>query len=1416
MIKINWNKFKIKNENHTKAFEDLSYFLFCRKFKQLAGIFRYKNQVGIETEPVEYEKKLIGFQAKWFESKINKKKILDAITKAKEKNLRLGKIVFYLNQEFSESTKKGSKDGKLKSEIESCAKKKVVELEWIVPSNLEMLLNQPSNLDLAQLYFDSNDEFGFITSCSDPRMLTFLQSLEYIELPFINSKTKNFEDITNKILAKEQKNFLILGHPGSGKSVSMHKFFQKFAGLDKKRVECMKNVWLKNKAIPMLINLKNCTFETIENIICNRKDAYNVRKSELGFIYLLDGLDELSSAKADHVLSYLYELGKDDRTKKIIISCRSGNINKVKAKLYFENIIECKIDNLTQDHIDDYFANKNVKLKNDQLKKLRSENPKLLVETKDILLVKLLWDTIDNLNERSTIIDLLDKKVRLIINAPKYRKNIEELNLLDPKENEIIELNKEISYQLQKKFQFRLSQKEIQNIILEKYPRIDYKDANVILNYIVASFFDGSSSQSYDQPDNTTFAYQHRRYQDFFFIKRLAELYEENPNVLRGLNILSNRDFFENIFLPYARKQHLKDRNLPGIIELNLIEVYLGNHNGFGADDPYYQNSPEFTLSLARQDEIVFQELIADESLNVKNKIAPDLSEVKNKFELWAKDKENWQLTEYLKDVWSNDISFLLENIVIFWKFNKLDIANELNKILSELIKLFKHYKFHDNLKKNDLIDDPFWIKWEDYLYLLIVIKKKNPSDILTQLIRGKYESFDSKDKYKWHDERGKEKLMKSFLRVCINNQQEDLSLIIEDLDGEELLMLLNVLVSVENLPLLIKNVSISQKIKAKIQTVNTQNIWLLFCKQIFNVKITEEERKFLEDSLSSLLKKWSADFPLYKAHTDYAIVSYTLGRNLFEVYLDQQKEYPFQLYNVLEFYAVLFIFYVELLKGEKNIEAIVRDYIQFNKLYSKKPRNGKYLKADMSFLWAHIFVNSGERLQKLVNVKSRLIKEENIIVSFEFCLRLQKLDQELFLNLVNRSELEIFEDKLKNWDYDFHSYVSRCFILALFFARINKQKSISYIAKGINEGMLRHGWRKDNIVSYFLVDALKILWRNNWASKKNLKKYTEMVFELTIRVGNITDDKGMWYGSCNVIALMAAYDIDLAIDLKNKLMKKNGSRNLLNSTISSILNEKVNLGLPIEEIEKGMKEYKKYYRYDGKPASDYYEQKFKIYMAIAESDFYTKGEQEKAFCNAYLQVEEMKQHELDCFLSDFNFKDTKKSYVGLCEKYGKEINVTFDKKDEFCPMEKEKISETAFIKKCKEVKGEQELIDLYKELNNHKNNIVLTKKESWGLLVEKTYSINKDIKQFIDLLAKNYFPHSDEYTYNSKYFHYGLASALRNINTKKEIMNYLFSETTGYCGFVNVMKSYEVIGDREMCVKLFLRYLRFCDFLVN
>ena len=133
MQEANWNNFKAKfNGKEQKSFELLCYLLFCKEFNKNTGIFRYKNQVGIETEPIEYNNQTIGLQAKFYETKIseNKDDIKDSIDMAKRKNSNLNKIVFYINQEFSESSKKGKKDPIYKVEIENHAKSHGIEIDW--------------------------------------------------------------------------------------------------------------------------------------------------------------------------------------------------------------------------------------------------------------------------------------------------------------------------------------------------------------------------------------------------------------------------------------------------------------------------------------------------------------------------------------------------------------------------------------------------------------------------------------------------------------------------------------------------------------------------------------------------------------------------------------------------------------------------------------------------------------------------------------------------------------------------------------------------------------------------------------------------------------------------------------------------------------------------------------------------------------------------------------------------------------------------------------------------------------------------------------------------------------------------------------------------------------------------------------
>lgn len=156
---INWKAFEAKYENREQwAFEQMTYFLFCIEINNITGVFRYKNQTGIETEPVEKEGVFYGFQSKYYTTSIsqNKNDIIDSIKKAKLKNKPLNVIYFYLNKELSESNKKDKKKPQYQIQIENEANKVGIKIEWRVKSHLEFQLSQPTNNWIANIFAGAN------------------------------------------------------------------------------------------------------------------------------------------------------------------------------------------------------------------------------------------------------------------------------------------------------------------------------------------------------------------------------------------------------------------------------------------------------------------------------------------------------------------------------------------------------------------------------------------------------------------------------------------------------------------------------------------------------------------------------------------------------------------------------------------------------------------------------------------------------------------------------------------------------------------------------------------------------------------------------------------------------------------------------------------------------------------------------------------------------------------------------------------------------------------------------------------------------------------------------------------------------------------------------------------------------------
>ncbi len=231
----NWNNFKAKfNSNEQKSFEWLCYLLFCKEFNKNTGIFRYKNQAGIETEPIEYNGETIGLQAKFYETKVseNKDDIKNSIDKAKERNNNLSKIIFYINQEFSESSKKGKKDPAYKVEIENHAKSHGIEIDWRSRSFFDSPFVCEENAKIAQHFFSLGksviDFISELTRHTEDILAAINSKINFKNNEIKIDRTQNIKNLKDVLAISSLS--ILSGGIGVGKTAIIKDFYDSVKG----------------------------------------------------------------------------------------------------------------------------------------------------------------------------------------------------------------------------------------------------------------------------------------------------------------------------------------------------------------------------------------------------------------------------------------------------------------------------------------------------------------------------------------------------------------------------------------------------------------------------------------------------------------------------------------------------------------------------------------------------------------------------------------------------------------------------------------------------------------------------------------------------------------------------------------------------------------------------------------------------------------------------------------------------------------------------------------------------------------------------------------------------------------------------------------------------------------------------------
>nr|WP_288210295.1 NACHT domain-containing protein [uncultured Dysgonomonas sp.] len=318
---LNWNYFQTKfNGKEQAEFESLSYHLFCSEYNNRVGLFGYKNQAGIEKDPLQINDEYISFQAKFYSHSLSKKKadIIDSIRKAKNKNPHLSKILFYINLEFPESSKKDRKDPKFKEEIESFAKKLNIKLDWRVPSHIEIQLYQLKNKHLHEYFFGTKKN-----NIDDIPYNYFIKDIEIVEY-FIHRQLSNKEGEIYKTnndcipslsayqLLIKYKHSIIVANAGIGKTTLLKQIARKVA--DEKFY------------YPIYISLntytvEDCLADFVKREYEDLNDFIELIKDKLFFI--IDGFDEI--CKSGEGIKRVKEFISHFRTSHIVLSTRSSH-----------------------------------------------------------------------------------------------------------------------------------------------------------------------------------------------------------------------------------------------------------------------------------------------------------------------------------------------------------------------------------------------------------------------------------------------------------------------------------------------------------------------------------------------------------------------------------------------------------------------------------------------------------------------------------------------------------------------------------------------------------------------------------------------------------------------------------------------------------------------------------------------------------------------------------------------------------------------------------------------------------------------------------------------------------------------------------------------------------------------------------
>lgn len=1051
MIRPNWNSFNIKNRDNTKAFEDMCRVLFLRKYKKCSYDYDYNfNQAGLEFQPIydSLNNEWCGAQCKYFSDEANSTKyaqMYKSLKKAfKYYKGKLDKIILYTNaqlehictEEEINSTKNSDRIN-----IERDARKNGVTLVWMQADNIIDTLIEPGNIDLLKLYFSNTREIDFCNSCISTNDRTFLISNEYLNI-CVNDKI-NINTLYTEIV--KQKINLLLGVAGTGKTLAMKKLYLDFSiSFSQKYFEKQET---ENEAyVPVFIKLKECINGNLESLVREHLRDYNMNYTDTTYqyIYLFDGLDEVVYYDLNKICNFISSIATSPQVKSIVISSRTDSNNL--SYLYQEmSCTEYSINKLEKNHINRYFALKGDKIKIKLLDKLQNDD--LLNDIDDIFSIDLLWNNIDRIDKNTSKIEIIELSIEHWIH---YYSKYSRLSLFEPKQKYIIDICKSIAYQMQKQMSLTISLVIVQEIIINISKQQNPKEVNNIVDALTDLFFEKSNYGT----STVLLSYRHRRYQEYFLYLMIEEQFYTNPNILRELKLLPNKDFIIKIFLKTSLKRYESSKDIFKSLALRLFECYLGvsylrnytdeiigRYYSFGVSEASYTYSKGFLYLLStfvpRDLEILFENpnLSILDAINNENFAKfIEIYHRRNHEYIGKFIKEKCELNE-IKTTSRDNYS------VLYYLYNikSIPIEELYNKNIKDVVVTedqINHPDYIDSV--NGLIDAFVKLSLEfDVEYLTEIIFKM--SNCTLEIL---------------------------CFSLCKNKN-------------------INILCSKEKLYLDLRN-ELVMRIESKDEKyfVHTLIIYNMITEKELGI---EELTSFFDDVNKRNYPSWSNNI---EAHIHLAIV------------LKQQNRCALSEFKIgIEIINTVFLNY-------NSKDNILTEWIKiikpFNYIYDE------WLKYSHSHLLGELisYLNFDE--EKLKSFIRELLKYDSVISMQCVIFTIFENNSNLFQEIVNVSLIEkVLHNSLKNSQEDSDSYSESLFQFAAMYSNIDTSRKFSLLISGIDSTMIRPNYRNEELASLIMPGCLYCAYMNYWYDEFELENKCKKLYTILNEINTITDNAG-------------------------------------------------------------------------------------------------------------------------------------------------------------------------------------------------------------------------------------------------------------------------------------------------------------------